>query len=51
MLQVCDEGRVELRVGKVLSAAPHPDADALYVEEIDVGDADGPRTVVSGLAK
>ena len=29
----------------------HPDADSLYVEKIDCGDADGPRTVVSGLAK
>ena len=26
----------------------HPDADSLYVEEIDVGEA-APRTVVSGL--
>lgn len=46
-----DEARVELRVGKVLSAAPHPDAESLFVEEIDVGDEEGPRTVVSGLAK
>lgn len=28
----------------------HPDADSLYVEEIDVGEAQ-PRTVVSGLVK
>ncbi len=27
----------------------HPDADSLYVEQIDVGEA-APRTVVSGLA-
>mmetsp|Transcript_11374 Transcript_11374/g.27891 ORF Transcript_11374/g.27891 Transcript_11374/m.27891 type:complete len:161 (+) Transcript_11374:2146-2628(+) len=39
-----------MRVGKILSAEKHPDADSLYVEQIDVGDADGPRTVVSGLA-
>lgn len=26
----------------------HPDADSLYVEQIDVGEAE-PRTVVSGL--
>jgi hypothetical protein len=28
----------------------HPDADSLYVEQIDVGEAE-PRTVISGLVK
>ena len=28
----------------------HPDADSLYVEKIDVGEAE-PRTVISGLRK
>ena len=28
----------------------HPDADGLYVEEVDMGE-DKPRTVVSGLVK
>jgi len=27
----------------------HPDADSLYVEQIDLGEETGPRTVVSGL--
>jgi len=40
--------RLDLRVGKVLSVANHPDADGLYVEQIDVGE-EAPRTVVSGL--
>jgi tRNA-binding EMAP/Myf-like protein len=40
--------RAEFRVGKILSAKQHPDADRLYVEEIDVGE-DKPRQVVSGL--
>ena len=35
----------------MLSAEKHPDADSLLVEQIDCGDATGPRTVVSGLAK
>jgi len=43
--------RVEMRVGVILSAEKHPDADSLYVEQIDVGDSKGPRTVISGLAK
>lgn len=29
----------------------HPEADGLYVEKIDLGEADGPRTIVSGLVK
>ncbi|GAA5928630.1 Arc1p [Sporobolomyces koalae] len=41
---------VDLRVGKILDVKLHPDADSLYVETIDVGEAE-PRTVVSGLVK
>ena len=33
--------RVELRVGKILSAERHPDADSLFVEQIDCGDSSG----------
>jgi aminoacyl tRNA synthase complex-interacting multifunctional protein 1 len=39
---------LDIRVGAVLEVEKHPDADALYVEKIDVGEAE-PRTVVSGL--
>ena len=42
--------RVDIRVGKILEVGPHPDADALYVEKIDVGE-EQPRTVISGLRK
>uniref|UniRef100_A0A1W7RC15 Tyrosine--tRNA ligase n=1 Tax=Agkistrodon contortrix contortrix TaxID=8713 RepID=A0A1W7RC15_AGKCO len=42
--------RVDLRVGRVLSVEKHPDADTLYVEKIDLGEAK-PRTVVSGLVE
>ncbi|KAK3925747.1 Aminoacyl tRNA synthase complex-interacting multifunctional protein 1 [Frankliniella fusca] len=45
-----DVSRLDLRVGRIVSAKKHPDADALYVEEVDVGE-DQPRTVVSGLVK
>jgi methionine--tRNA ligase beta chain len=41
----------DIRVGRIVEAKKHPDADGLYVEKIDIGDATGPRTVVSGLAK
>ncbi|XP_075077637.1 methionine--tRNA ligase, cytoplasmic [Nicotiana tabacum] len=40
--------RLDIRVGLITRAQKHPDADSLYVEEIDVGEAQ-PRTVVSGL--
>jgi methionine--tRNA ligase beta chain len=43
--------RVDIRVGEILTAKPHPDADALYVEEIDIGRDSGPVTVCSGLRK
>ncbi|XP_060838835.1 aminoacyl tRNA synthase complex-interacting multifunctional protein 1 [Rhopalosiphum padi] len=45
-----DFGRLDLRVAKILSASKHPNADALYVETIDVGE-EKPRNVVSGLVK
>ncbi|CAI8610771.1 unnamed protein product [Vicia faba] len=42
--------RLDIRVGLIKKAEKHPDADSLYVEEIDVGE-EQPRTVVSGLVK
>ncbi|KAF3677233.1 putative methionine--tRNA ligase, partial [Capsicum annuum] len=42
--------RLDIRVGLITKAQKHPDADSLYVEEIDVGESQ-PRTVVSGLVK
>ncbi|XP_058097366.1 probable methionine--tRNA ligase [Magnolia sinica] len=42
--------RLDIRVGLITKVQKHPDADSLYVEEIDVGEA-SPRTVVSGLVK
>jgi len=45
-----DVGRLDLRIGRIIEAKKHPDADALYVETIDLGEGT-PRTVVSGLVK
>lgn len=47
----CDEitpVKLDIRVGRIIEVSRHPDADALYVEKIDLGE-DEPRTVVSGL--
>ncbi|KAL9237561.1 hypothetical protein vseg_012094 [Gypsophila vaccaria] len=43
-------GMLDIRVGKVVKAWRHPDADTLYVEEVDIGE-DVPRTICSGLVK
>lgn len=40
---------IDLRVGKIVDIQKHPDADALYLEKVDFGEADGPRTILSGL--
>ncbi|KAJ3386022.1 hypothetical protein HDU84_001851 [Entophlyctis sp. JEL0112] len=42
--------KLDIVVGKIISVENHPDADSLYVEQIDCGEAQ-PRTVVSGLRK
>ncbi|KAK9512619.1 hypothetical protein O3M35_001003 [Rhynocoris fuscipes] len=42
--------KLDIRVGKIVSVSKHPDADALYVEKIDLGESE-PRTVVSGLVQ
>jgi len=43
-----DFQKLDLRLGTVLSADPHPDADRLYIVKIDLGEAE-PRQVVAGL--
>mmetsp|Transcript_35423 Transcript_35423/g.67796 ORF Transcript_35423/g.67796 Transcript_35423/m.67796 type:complete len:1001 (-) Transcript_35423:335-3337(-) len=45
-----DFSRLDVRVGKITECKKHPDADALYVEQIDLGEGQT-RTVVSGLVK
>ncbi|KAI9502861.1 hypothetical protein BX070DRAFT_225725 [Coemansia spiralis] len=41
---------IDLRVGHIVKVEKHPDADALYVEDIEVGEPE-PRRVVSGLVR
>ncbi|KAL3878360.1 hypothetical protein ACJMK2_030721 [Sinanodonta woodiana] len=45
-----DVSRLDFRIGKVVSVKKHPDADSLYVEEVDLGEGKT-RSVVSGLVK
>lgn len=46
--ELVELSRLEIRVGRCLEARKHPDADSLYVEKVDFGEAE-PRTIVSGL--
>ncbi|XP_043598302.1 tyrosine--tRNA ligase, cytoplasmic isoform X2 [Bombus pyrosoma] len=41
--------RLDIRIGKIVEVSKHPDADSLYIEKIDIGEASGPRTIISGL--
>merc|ERR1719402_592431 len=45
-----DISRLDLRVGKIVGVDKHPDADSLYVEQVDLGEGKT-RTIVSGLVK
>jgi methionyl-tRNA synthetase len=40
--------KLDLRVGKILSVEPHPNADKLYLLEVDLGIL-GKRKLVAGL--
>jgi len=45
-----DVSRLDLRIGHIKEIQLHPDADSLYLEQIDVGE-ETPRTVVTGVVK
>lgn len=40
---------LDIRVGKIVKAWHHPDAEKLFCEEIDLGEEGGPRQIASGL--
>jgi methionine--tRNA ligase beta chain len=43
-----DFTRVDLRIGTIRTAAPHPNADRLLVLTVDIGEAE-PRQLVAGI--
>ena len=45
-----DVSRLDMRVAQIKTVKYHPDADSLYVEEIDTGE-ECYRNVVTGLVK
>ena len=48
---VTDLSKMEIRVGQIVEIETHPEANNLFVEKVDVGEDEGPRTIVSGLVK
>lgn len=43
-----DVSKLDFRIGLIRACDPHPDADSLYVEKIDLGEGKD-RTIISGL--
>jgi aminoacyl tRNA synthase complex-interacting multifunctional protein 1 len=43
-----DVSRLNMKVGEIIHVKPHPDADTLYLETVDLGE-EKPRTILSGL--
>jgi glutamyl-Q tRNA(Asp) synthetase len=41
--------KINFVVGRVVDVKPHPESQKLYIEQIDIGEATGPRTILSGL--
>lgn len=47
MITIDDFRKVELRIGRVLSVEPHPNADRLFVLKVDLGTEQ--RQLVAGI--
>lgn len=48
MIAIEDFRKVELKIGRVLEAAEHPNADRLLVLKVDIGE-EQPRQIVAGI--
>lgn len=44
-----DFRRIELRIGTVVEVNDHPEAERLYVLKVDLGEEEGPRTIVTNI--
>jgi len=49
MITIQDFIKMQLRVGKVLDVRDHPNANKLYILDVDLGPEIGKRQVVAGL--
>lgn len=50
MISIEDFSKVEMKIGKIISAEPVPETDRLLRLEVDFGE-DDPRQVVSGISE
>ncbi len=48
IVSYADFEKLDLRIGKILSVSDHPNANKLYVLEVDLNE-DKPRIIVAGL--
>mmetsp|Transcript_17667 Transcript_17667/g.31976 ORF Transcript_17667/g.31976 Transcript_17667/m.31976 type:complete len:228 (+) Transcript_17667:71-754(+) len=46
-----DVSQIDFRVGEIKAAERHPESEKLIIEQIDLGEEGGPRTICSGIAK
>lgn len=50
MITIDDLDKIEVRIGTVRAAERVPETDKLLKCSVDFGEAEGPRTIVSGVA-
>jgi len=50
MISIDEFSKIEVKVGTVLAAERVPETDKLIKCSVDFGEAEGPRTIVSGIA-
>lgn len=43
--------KLDIKIGKIVEIKVHPEASGLYIESVDIGALEGPRTIVSGLVQ
>lgn len=51
MATIDDLSKIDVRIGTVLAAERVPETDKLIKCSVDFGEAEGPRTIVSGIAR
>lgn len=51
MAMIDDLSKIDVRIGTVLAAERVPETDKLIKCSVDFGEAEGPRTIVSGIAR
>ena len=49
LINIQEFARVQLRVGRVLDVRDHPNANKLYIVDVDLGPELGKRQLVAGL--